>query len=143
MKAHEALGAAASVIAIRTEMAMLACGRPSAEASAEMALMVSEKMDAFAKSGGAISAGAADLAEHGALYATDEVAAASEGWMKLAACRTPAELFNVQSQLLTGWLNRTYNFGVGVNAAAAKTGEQALAPLHLAVTANDKRLRKT
>lgn len=142
MKAHEAIGAAVAVIAARTEMAMLACAQPSAQANAEMALMLPEKMDAFAQSGEAMAAGAAEMAGQGALYASNEVAAATEGMMRLAACRTPFDLFNVQSQLVTGWINRTYNFSLGVNASAAKTGEQALAPVHLSVTSNDKRLRK-
>lgn len=121
---------------------MLACAQPSAETSAEMALMMTEKMEAFSQSGEAVAAGAAELAGQGALYASKEVAAAGEGLMRLAACRTPFELFNVQSQLVAGWLNRTYSFGLGINASAAKTGEQALAPVHRSVTSNDRRLRK-
>jgi hypothetical protein len=78
MKAHEAIGAAVAVIAARTEMAMLACAQPSAQASAEMALMLPEKMDAFAQSGEAMAAGAAEMAGQGALYASNEVAAATE-----------------------------------------------------------------
>lgn len=142
MKASEAVGAAASVIAARAELAALHCAQPTVETGVEMGLMVTEKLGAFSEAGAAVAAGAADIAGRGARFAAQEAAEAGKAWMQLAACKTPVELMTVQTQLLTGFLGRSYAYSLGVNASAARTGEKAIAPVHKAVTANEKRLGK-
>ena len=136
-RAHETLAAAASVIAARSEMA--ATGHAGSDA--EMELMVSEKVAAFSEAGAAMAAGAADLAGRSAAYAAREAQAASSGMARMAAVRSPLELFSLQSRLITDFLGRTLAFGMGLNSLAARTGERALEPVHRTVTANDKRLK--
>jgi len=143
LKAQQAMGAAAAVIAARTEMAVLACAQPSAEASREMNLMVTEKVETFSKSGSVVAEGAAEMAGRSARYATDEIAAGARAVMELAACRTPAELMEVQAALLTDYLTRSCAFGIGVNALTARTGERALTPVYRALATNSRRLRPT
>jgi len=141
LKAQQAMGAAAAVIAARTEMALLACAQPSAEASREMNLMVTEKAEAFTKSSAVVASGAAEMAGRGACYATEEMAAGARAVMELAACRTPVELMEVQAALLTDYLSRSCAFGLGVNELAARTGERALTPVYRALSTNSRRLR--
>jgi hypothetical protein len=142
MKAGETLGAAAAVIAARTEMATLAIANPNAENDAEMSLMVSEKLEAFTESGAALAKGAQTMASRGARYAAEEAAAAGRGIADLAACKSPAELMLTQSRLMTNFLTRSIAYGFGLNALAARTGERAMGPIHKTVTANHKRLKK-
>jgi hypothetical protein len=140
MKAGEAVGAAAAVIAARAELAALHYAQPTVESGIEMGLMVTEKVDAFSQAGAAVAAGAADMAGRSARFAGQEAAEAGKAFAQLAACRTPAELFAAQTELWTGFLGRSYAFGMGLNTVAARTGEKALAPVHKAVTANERRL---
>ena len=140
-RAHETMTAAASVIAARSEMAALSYTNPSAETDAEMGLMVSEKVAAFSEAGAAMAVGAADLANRSAVYATREAAAASSGLAQLARARSPLEFLNVQSRLVADFFGRGLAYGLGLNAIAARTGDRALAPVHRAVTANDRRLK--
>jgi hypothetical protein len=140
-KAHETMGAAAEVIAARTEMAALAMTNPSVETTAEMNLMVAEKVAAFSEAGAAMTVGATAMAGKGARYAADEVAAAGVGMAQLTACRSPLELMMVQSRLATDFFNRSMAYGIGMNALVARTGDKALAPVHKAVTANSRRLK--
>lgn len=132
--------AAGAVIVARTNMAFEACSKPSFETTAEMGLMVTEKMAALSESGRAISVGASELAGQGAAYASGEFAAAGKGWMDLAACKSPFELMQVQNRLMTGFLDRAYRYAVGAGETAAKTGEVAIRPVHTTVTANRARL---
>lgn len=141
MKAQEALGAAAGVIAARAEMTALAYANPSAEAGVELGLMVTEKVAAFSESAAAVAAGAADFAGRGARYAADEAAAGARGMAQLADCRTPAELLSLQGRLVADFWGRSLAYGLGLNVAAARAGERALAPVHRTVTANHRRLK--
>jgi hypothetical protein len=142
MKAGEAMGAAASVIAARAELAALHYAQPTLESGVEMDLMLSEKVDAFTQAGAAVADGAADMAGRNARFAVKETAEASKAFFQFAACRTPAELMAVQARMLTGFFGRSYAHGLGLNSVAAKTGEKALAPVHKAVTENKTRLGK-
>lgn len=136
----EALEAAGAVIAARTEMAMVACSKPSIETAAEMGLMVTEKMAALGESGRALGVGASKLAGQGAAYASGEFSAAQKGMMDLAACKSPFELMQVQNRLMTNFLDRTYRYAVDAGETAAHTGEVVVGPLHTTVTANRARL---
>jgi hypothetical protein len=142
LKAHEALGAAAGVIAARAEMTALAVAQPSAEANAELGLMVTEKVAAFSEAAAAVAAGAADLAGRNARYAAEEAMAATRAMARIADCRTPAELMGLHGQLITDFWGRSLAHGLGLNAVAVRTGEKALAPVHKTVTANHRRLTK-
>ena len=139
-KAHETFEAAASVIAARTGAKAMASY--TSDGGAEIGLMVSEKVAAFSEAGAAVAAGAADIAGHGAAYAGKEAEAAHQAMAKLAACRTPVQLMSLQGQLMADFLGRSLNYGLGVNALIARTGEDALHPIHRTVTANDRRLKK-
>ena len=142
LKAGETFGAAAAVIAARTEMASLAMTNPTAENDAEMSLMLSEKLEAFGESGAALAKGAQTMASRGARYAAEEAAAAGRGIADLAACRSPAELVLTQGRLFTDFFTRGIAYGFGINALATRTGERAMGPIHKTVTANHKRLKK-
>jgi len=142
LKAQEALAASASVIAARAEMAALALAAPSAEANAEMGLMVTEKLTAFSEAGAATAAGAADLAAQSLRYATEEASAAADAMAKLSRCRTPLDLFDLQTRMAAGFFGRSLAFGLSAGASAARTGGKALAPIHRTVTANHKRLKR-
>lgn len=142
VKAGETLGAAAAVIAARTEMAALALANPSAENDAEMSRMVSEKLTAFGQSGAALARSAQVLAGHGARYAADEAAAAGRGLADLAACRNPVELMQTHGRLMTDFFARAVAHSLDVGAVAHRAGERALAPVHRTVADNARRLRK-
>jgi hypothetical protein len=142
-KVHEALGAAANVIAARTELAALAVANPTAEAGRELNLMVTEKVAAFSKAGAEVVAGAQAMAGHGARYAADEATAAGKGLARLSACRSPAEMALVQGELMADFVSRSLSFGFGLNSLAVRTGSRALSPVHKAVTANERRLNKS
>jgi hypothetical protein len=142
LKTQEALGAAASVIAARTEMAALALANPTAEAGAELQLMVTEKVAAFSEAGAAMAAGAQAMVDRGARFAADEAAAAGRSVAQLSACSTPLEAMTVQSRLMVDFFDRSLAYGLGLNTLMARTGDRVLAPVHKAVTANDRRLKK-
>lgn len=135
------MGAAAGVIAARTEMAALDPANPSAATKAEMGRMVSEKVEAFSKSGAATAEGAAEIARQASQYAAGEAARAGQGLEQLARCSTPAEAALVQTRLATDFFTRSLAFGAAMNALMVRTGENALRPVHRAVTRNHKRLR--
>lgn len=137
-KAGEAMSHAAEVITARTNL----CANPTLEAGLEMNLMVTEKVAAFSEAGAALAEGAATIAGRSAAYAQAEAAAASRGAAELAACRTPLELFALQGRLFTDFVARGMAFGLHLNTAATKAGEDALHPIHKAVAANAKRLKK-
>ncbi|OYX35112.1 MAG: hypothetical protein B7Y99_04470 [Caulobacterales bacterium 32-69-10] len=138
IKAGKAMSAAAEVIAARANL----CASPTGVSGVEMNLMVSEKVAAFSEAGAALSRGASDMAGHGASYVQAEAAAAQRGAAQLAACRTPMELFALQSRLFTDFVARGMAYGLDLNTAATKTGEDALHPIHKVVAANAKRLKK-
>ncbi len=146
--AHAALAKRSAATAIKAGQAMSAAGdviaaRTSTPASnAELNLMVSEKVAAFSEAGAALGKGATDMATHGAAYLQAEAVAASRGAAQLAACRTPMELFALQSRLFTDFVSRGMTYGLDLNTAATKTGEDALHPIHKVVAANQKRLKK-
>jgi hypothetical protein len=140
MKAHEAFGAAASVIAARSGMTGLTYAN-AADATEELGLMVTEKVAAFSEAGAAVSAGASEAASRHARFATDEAVAAGRSMTQLAACRSPMEVLQLQTRLATEFWSRSMAYGMGLNALACRTGERALHPVHKAVVANDKRLK--
>lgn len=142
IRTQQALGAAAAVITARTEMAALGCANPSAATRAEMGLMVTEKVDAFAKAGAVVADGAGQIARRSASYAVDETLAAAGAFSRLASCRSPAEAALLQTKLAADFLTRSFTFGLAMNALATRTGDNALRPIHRAVTANEKRLKK-
>ena len=141
IRAQQAFGAAAGVIAARSEMAALGGANPSAATRAEMGRMVSEKVDAFAKSGAATAEGAQEATRRSVAYATDGTAAASAALQKMASAKTGLEAALVQQRYLTDFVTRSFSFGFSMNALMVRTGENALRPVHRAVTKNHKRLR--
>ena len=141
IRAGQAMNAAAGVIAARTEMAALDPANPSAATQVEMGRMVSEKVEAFSKAGAATAEGAAEIARQTSRYAADEADKAGKGLEKLARCKTPAEVAQVQTRLATDFFSRSLSFGMAMNALMVRTGENALRPVHRAVTRNHKRLR--
>jgi hypothetical protein len=141
-KAGEAMNSAAAVIAARTEMAALACATPSVETGLEMNLMVTEKVAAFSEAGAALAKGAGDMAGRTAAYASEEAAAAARNAAALAACRSPMEMFALQGRLMSEFVTRGMAYSLSLNTLATRTGEKALHPVHKAVSANHKRLKK-
>jgi hypothetical protein len=141
-QAGETMTAAAAVIAARAEMAALACANPSIETGVEMNLMVSEKVVALSEAGATLARGATDMAGHGARYATEELSAAGRNALALAACRGPIEMFALQGRLMSEFVTRGMAFGLGLNALASDTGDKVMGPIHEAVAANAKRLKK-
>jgi hypothetical protein len=141
IRAGQTMNAAASVIAARTEMASLDPANPSAATQAEMGRMVSEKVDAFSKAGVAAAEGASEFARQASEFAVGEAAKAGHSLEQLARCTTPAEAALLQTRHATDFFTRSLAFGMALNALVIRTGENALRPVHRAVTRNHKRLR--
>jgi hypothetical protein len=141
IRTQQALGAAAGVIAARAEMAAMDAATPSAATRAEMSRMVSEKVEVFSKAGAAAAEGANEIARRAATYAEGETAAARTSLEQLSRCSTPAQAALLQTRLATEFMTRGFAFSLDMNALMVRTGENALRPVHRAVTRNHKRLR--
>ena len=140
-RAQETATAAGGVIAKRTSMAAEAMFSPSASTDAEMSRMVSEKTAAFSAAGAAIAKGSAAAAQSSTRYAMDEAAHAAGAMGKLSACRTPMDLFNLQTRLTLDLFSRGMTQSLSLGAQATRMGEKALGPVHRTVMANARRLK--
>ena len=121
----ETLDAAQAVVAHRGEPIAAAANDPLRADHRELALMVTEKGHAFAKSGSTL--------------AGDWAAMQSDVWRQATAIQSMMLSGRVPSLAATGAI---IDRGARINQRAFTSGVRALKPIHAAATANQRRLKK-
>ena len=121
----ETLDAAQAVVAHRGETIAAAANDPLRADHRELALMVTEKGHAFAKSGSTL--------------AGDWAAMQSDVWRQATAIQSMMLSGRVPSLAATGAI---IDRGARINQRAFTSGVRALKPIHAAATANQRRLKK-
>jgi hypothetical protein len=145
MRDVEEMGrAAAATIALRTTGAIADAVRdPRLLTDPELALMVTEKVEAAAAAAAAVAPKLALPALHAARWLGDQATLAARGMGQLVAAPTSALAF------WQGWLRLAEGaalvnaaYGAAMVATMMEMGRVALAPVHRAATANARRLGK-
>ena len=127
MRLGETLGASNEVIGTRSDM--IGRAMHSRSDHAELARMVPEKLEAFAKSGTA---------------AFDIWSTMGAAWLRETQHLTTMAMRGrlPTATELTALAGRTAAYSIGAVEAGAALGEKALAPVHRAATGNARRLRR-
>ena len=141
LKTMEMSTAAAQVIAIRSGRMALAGANPSAADRREMALMGSEKVDAFSRAGRALATGAVPLVAGMAGQALRSGLDLFQAASHLAASRTLPQTMQRQRAFTRTLMRHAPAAGHGASAGA-RLAQRALAPVHAKATANAKRLSR-
>jgi hypothetical protein len=141
-KAGELAAASGEVIARRVAMGASALAQPSVAANIEAVTMVSEKGFALARSGLVAAKAVSDLSNRSATIALNETQIMAGAVAAAARCKTPMELAVVQGDYACKAFGRMMSQGLGWASLAAMAGGAAMAPFHVAATANARRLRK-
>lgn len=132
--------ASAYTIARRVGMMMQAAGDPVAISDPEFTRMVTEKVEAFSASGGAVMGGFQTFWGVWAAATAAQMLGAVQACAALAACRTPEEAAQVQYRWFDSSRMEAFSAMEKLAGSAVALFTAGLAPIHAAASANARRL---
>ncbi len=141
-KTGELALAAGQVVARRMALGAQAIVDPLNADHVEFAKIIPEKARAFSEAGRTWLEWSSRIAEQMTRIAASEMAAAAEGAVALAGCRTPEEAITVQGNLATAWVARMVSQSIALGSLTLRSQSEAMAPVHRTVTANARRLTR-
>jgi Phasin protein len=134
--------AAGRVVAARQALGLEALAQPLTADHAEFARMISEKVAAFSDAALAAGHRSAKIAQQATRFAATDATLAAGAALRLWSCRSPADLFALQSRFAAAWFDRAASRSIAVASAATNAQRDMLAPIHAAATGNDRRLTR-
>jgi hypothetical protein len=129
------------VIAFRAAMGVRGLADPANANHAELARLVPEKSEAMSASSIILFKQATEATHRATLFALDEFSAAADATTEIATCGDPSALATLQGNLAMAAFGRVLAQSIAMGTLAMAAQQAAMAPFHLAATANAKRLR--
>ena len=136
----ELMLASGTVIAFRAAMGVRALADPVTADHGELALLLPEKSEAISAAAVILLQEASEAAHRATLFALEELSAAADATTEITACADPAAQAALQGSLALAAFNRVMAQSIAMGTLAMAAQQAAMAPFHLAATANAKRL---
>jgi hypothetical protein len=136
----ELMFASGTVIALRTAMGVRGLADPANANHAELARLVPEKSEAMSASSIILFQQATEATHRATLFALDEFSTAATASTEIATCGDPSALATLQGNLAMAAFGRVLAQSIAMGTLAMAAQQAAMAPFHLAATANAKRL---
>jgi phage-related tail protein len=137
-----ALSAVSDVVARRLEIVGEAMANPAKADLREIALMSSEKLEAFSASAAVVTRQAGKMSAEMGQAAGEEAALAARALTEMGRATSPLGLASAQADYLMGFWSRATSRAVALNATLAAGQAAAWAPVTSAAVANAKRLKR-
>ena len=137
-----AMVAVGDVIARRMEILNDAMANPGKADLRELALMSSEKVEAFSASAAVVTRDAGKLSADLGQAAGEEAALAARALSDMGRSASPLAMATIQADYMMGLWSRAAGRGIALSTAVAGTQAAAWAPIGAAAVANAKRLKR-
>lgn len=142
MRSGEMGVAAAQTIGYRTAMMAAAMGNPVDFANPEFVRMGSEKVEASVEAFHAVATGIGEFTNAWMAMVAKQTQAASLVFGGLSACRSPADLANIQQKVFAEAMDAGIHASLRFVEAAAALTSAGINPAYRTVRANARRLAR-
>lgn len=129
-----------TVVALRAAKGLRGLADPANADHGELARLLPEKSEAISAATMILLQQVGEAAHRATLFALEELSAAATATTEITACADPSARAALQASLALAAFGRVMAQSIAMGTLAMAAQQAAMAPFHLAATANAKRL---